>query len=103
MFDSETGQNSITAPPLPRVSRHLHPPAFSNDVADTVDFGAVYAVVAEVMQRPRRLMETLCDEIGTLVVERFELVQAVRVRVEKHAPPVGGLSNLASVEEVYSR
>jgi dihydroneopterin aldolase len=85
------------------ITADIRPAALSNDLADTVDYGAVYAVVAEVMQRPRRLIETLCDEIGTSVVERFERVLAVRVRVEKHAPPVGGLSTLASVEELYSR
>ncbi len=77
--------------------------AQSNAVTDTVDYGAVYGVVAEVMQRPRRLIETLCVEIGTQVIERFERVQAVAVTVAKHAPPVGGLATQATVTETFER
>ena len=86
-----------------RLEADIAAAAQSNAVADTVDYGAVYAVVAEVMARPRRLIETLCWEIGTQVIARFERVEAVTVTVAKLSPPVGGLASQATVTETYRR
>ncbi|MFY8269521.1 MAG: dihydroneopterin aldolase [Terrimicrobiaceae bacterium] len=48
-----------------------------DDIARTVDYAAVCRRVAELaMERPRRLIETLAQEIACVVVEEFGAVSA---------------------------
>lgn len=61
--------------------------AASDDVAHTVDYGAVAeAVTAVITGEPLDLIETLCQRIADAVLA-FDLVRAVQVTVHKpHAP-----------------
>jgi dihydroneopterin aldolase len=58
-----------------------------DEIANTVDYFAVCAAVrALVAARPRRLIETLAEEIAQLVLARFQ-VSAVEVEVRKYILP----------------
>ena len=71
----------------------------SDKLADTIDYGEVYAIAESVIVGPsRNLLERLADEIAGKVLG-ISLVQAVRVRVTKPRLPLrGGILNAASVE-----
>lgn len=71
----------------------------SDRLADTIDYGQVYAVVREVMEGPsRNLLERLADEAASRILERFP-AEAVRVRVKKPRLPIhGGVLDDVSVE-----
>ncbi len=72
----------------------------TDDLAGTVDYGAVVAVIREAVEgREYRLLERLADEIaGRLTTELS--VREVSVRVRKPAPPVGSPIGAAWVEVV---
>lgn len=63
--------------------------AASDDLADTVDYGAVAAaVVAEISGEPRNLIETVASRIAERCLAQSR-VGAVRVTVHKPDAPVG--------------
>ena len=63
--------------------------AASDDLADTVDYGAVAAdVVAEVTGTPRDLLETVAEQIAAACLAHAGVL-AVQVTVHKPDAPVG--------------
>lgn len=65
------------------------PAAASDDLADTVDYGAVAAAVVEVVQGPSLdLVEALAQRVADACLA-FEGVGAVEVSVHKPEAPVG--------------
>lgn len=76
----------------------LRPAGISDSVADTVDYKAVYELVAEIQETNRfRLLEAFAHAIAEAVLERFR-VEEVTVRVRKASVPLGGLIDHAEVE-----
>jgi len=70
----------------------------SDDLADTVDYGQVYALVAEVNSSRRFcLLEAFAEEIARRLLAAFP-VEEVKVRVRKPDPPVGGVVEEVEVE-----
>ena len=69
-----------------------------DDLAATVDYGGVYALVVEVGMREQfRLLEALAERIASAVLEQFR-VQQVTVRAAKPSPPLPGIVGSVSVE-----
>ncbi len=77
----------------------LSKPRRTDRLADTIDYGEVFAVVREVIEGPsRNLLERLADEVASRLLKRFP-AQAVRVRVKKPRLPIhGGVLDSVSVE-----
>lgn len=66
----------------------LAPAQASDDVSDTVDYGAVVAGISEIVERKRaRLLEHLAGEIASHLL-RYEGVTSVIVEVAKSDPPI---------------
>jgi len=68
----------------------------ADDLDLTVDYRLVHEVVRQVMEGPpRKLVETLAEEIAANLLRGFPVVQAVGIEVAKPNPPVdfagGGL------------
>lgn len=62
--------------------------AASDDLADTVDYGALALLVRDVVAgEPRNLVETVASEIADAVMRR-EAVHAVEVTVHKPQAPI---------------
>lgn len=72
--------------------------AVSDDVADTVNYAEVYAVVAQEMRRPHRLLESLAYRIGQSLFERFPEISSLCLSVAKLNPPMGTDGGSAGVE-----
>ncbi len=69
-----------------------------DDVAATVDYSAVQAVVLEVGTRQQfTLLEALAGRIASALLERFA-IQRVTVRATKPSPPLPGVMAGVSVE-----
>jgi dihydroneopterin aldolase len=61
--------------------------SLQDNIDETVDYDAVARRLRAVAtERPRRLIETLADDLARIVVEEFN-VSKVRVEVEKHILP----------------
>ena len=72
----------------------------TDDLDATVDYGAVYAVIRELMVHHKfYLIERLAYLIGHEIMARFALVETAEVTVRKVNPPVGGTCDKA--EAVY--
>ena len=69
----------------------------SDDLADTVDYGTVYTVVAEEMKQSSRLLEHLAYRIIRRLEEEFSGLAHVIVHVSKYNPPVGGVVHRSKV------
>lgn len=69
-----------------------------DDLAASVDYGQVYALVVETGTREQfRLLEALAARIASALLERFPARQ-VTVRATKPSPPIPGVIGGVSVE-----
>jgi 7,8-dihydroneopterin aldolase/epimerase/oxygenase len=60
----------------------------SDDLADTVDYGALCARLEDVASRPRALLEAMAEQMAQAVLDADPRVAAVEVAVRKLRPPV---------------
>jgi len=74
----------------------------TDDLTHTVDYKAVYDLVAEVQRRGHNLLEALALEIATAILDEFG-VEEVTVRVRKQSVPLGGLIDYAELEVTRGR
>jgi dihydroneopterin aldolase len=74
----------------------------SDDLADTVDYSAVFSLVADIVQGSSfRLIEALAGAIVEAVLESQPLVESIEVRVRKPQAPLPG--TFEAVEAVVRR
>jgi len=77
--------------------RDLHGAGANDDLNQTVDYKAVYDLVAQVQRRGYYLLEALAERVAGAILEAFE-VDEVTVRCRKQSVPLGGLIDYAEVE-----
>lgn len=70
----------------------------TDDVADTLDYAALYEVVRREMAVPSKLLEHAAGRIAKAVLEWFPQVTAVDVELLKMNPPMGADCEGAGVE-----
>ncbi len=70
----------------------------SDELADTVNYLSVYQTVKHQMAIPSKLLENVCERIANAVLDKFEGVEALTVKVSKLNPPLGGKLAAVSVE-----
>lgn len=75
----------------------------TDDINDTVNYLSVYQVVKSEMMIPSHLLEHVADRIGAAVLEKFQAVDSIIVKVSKLNPPLGGQMECVSVEISKSR
>lgn len=75
----------------------------TDDVADTINYAALYEVVKSEMAVPSKLLEHVAGRIGQRVMEAFERITTLTIKVTKLNPPMGADSKGASVELKMTR
>lgn len=75
----------------------------SDALHEALDYAAAYAIVREEMAVRQNLLETLCARIGARLLAWDARLQAVRIRVSKENPPVGGTCLRSYVEHEFRR
>jgi 7,8-dihydroneopterin aldolase/epimerase/oxygenase len=86
------------------VELDLAPAGTADDLARTVDFGAVFAAARSVVEGSRvALVETLAERIAAAVLAGSPAATAVTVRVRKPEAPLPGELAWAGVEIRRSR
>lgn len=75
----------------------LEKAVISDTLEDTVDYGAVYAVVKEQMEIPSRLIEHVAGRILYALKDCFPRLTGVDLKLSKLNPPLGGDVYSASV------
>ncbi|TAE71636.1 MAG: dihydroneopterin aldolase [Bacteroidetes bacterium] len=64
----------------------------------TVDYGALYKIIANIMQHPTKLLENIAYKIIKSIFNDFPQVLSIEISVAKHNPPVGGVCKWAKVK-----
>lgn len=72
--------------------------AQSDELGATVNYATIYYLVQSEMKKPAQLLEALAYRIASRVQRQFEGVKAVRVRLRKLHPPLGGRVGAAFVD-----
>ncbi|MGL5329601.1 MAG: dihydroneopterin aldolase [Peptostreptococcaceae bacterium] len=71
----------------------------TDDMTKSVSYADVYEVVKEIVQNKRfNLLEALAENIAKEVLEQFDLVKGIMVRVKKPEAPVNGIYDYFGVE-----
>lgn len=66
--------------------------AKSDDLADTVDYGAIYQTIKKEMEQPSNLLEHVAGRIVKALAKEFgDELYPIEVTVSKQNPPVGGV------------
>ena len=69
----------------------------SDDVADTLNYAALYELVKKEMMQPSSLLEHVMGRIVEAIEKAFPEVASVEVKIKKVNPPMGSDSNGAEV------
>lgn len=77
--------------------------AQTDDVAHTVDYVEIYALVKKIMDTKVDLIETLVVRIGDTLLKTFPDVPWCSVRINKRSPKVGGPILMTWVEEEFTQ
>lgn len=73
----------------------------SDNLADTLDYAAVYDIVAREMEQPSNLLEHVAGRIAASIKETFPDLTDFKVKVTKLNPPVSGPAGSSSVSIEY--
>lgn len=72
-------------------------PNFSDDIANTIDYSAIFAICKRVMSKPVDLLETVAENIAQQI-QAFCLQEvSIQVQISKENPPMGLSSGRSSV------
>lgn len=71
--------------------------AFADDLAGTINYEDLYAIVKAEMEKPSKLLETVAHAISEKILDTFSTAQQVEVSLSKFNPPIGGVCRKASV------
>jgi dihydroneopterin aldolase len=70
----------------------------TDDVADTLDYAAVYRLVSHEMASPSRLLEHVAGRIANALLHDFPLITSIDLWLTKVTPPMGADCEGAGVE-----
>ena len=70
----------------------------SDEVADTLNYAALYAVVRQEMMTPSNLLEHVAGRIADAVIKAFPQVTSIDLELTKENPPMGADCDGAGVE-----
>ena len=71
--------------------------AFQDDLSGTINYEDLYRLVKGEMEKPSKLLETVGHAIAEKILQSFDSVINVEVKISKFNPPIGGVCKKASV------
>lgn len=69
----------------------------TDTLENTIDYSKLYALVADIMEVPAKLLEHIAHKIIAQAFLAFPTAEAIEVCVAKQNPPLGGLCHWAKV------
>ncbi len=70
----------------------------TDEVSDTLNYAEVYALVAQEMKQPSKLLEHVAGRIVQVICDRFPLLTSIDLTLTKLNPPMGADAAGAGVE-----
>ncbi len=78
--------------------------AQNDDITKTVDYGAVYRKIREVLTLKKYfLIEAVAYKIAHELLHDFPVLDRVSIKVRKHNPPIDGICDYAEADYSISR
>lgn len=78
------------------ITLDTHQPAYTDNLAHTVNYEQVLTICQQEMQQPRRLVETVTQQVLDKIADLSPQISHIKVRITKHYPPLNSL-----VEKIY--
>ena len=75
--------------------------AKSDKLEDAIDYGDVYKIVREEMEKPSNLIENVAWRISKAIQTEYPAFEEFTVRLSKKNPPVGGACQWSRVTVSY--
>jgi len=72
--------------------------AENDDLGGTVNYATIYYLLQAEMKKPTQLLEALAYRMGNRIMNQFDTVISVKLRLRKLNPPLGGKVGAAVVE-----
>ena len=72
--------------------------AQNDDLGGTVNYATIYYLLQAEMKKPTQLLEALAYRMGNRIMNQFDSVSSVKLRLRKLNPPLGGKVGAAVVE-----
>ena len=69
-----------------------------DEISNTVNYEKLYSILAEEMKQPRKLLETLVQEMIVKIRSEFPFVETIKVGLKKLNPPLPGEVKYSLVE-----
>lgn len=83
---------------------NLQPAGSNDDLRLTVNYAEVYEIVQEIVtQEKYDLIETVGEKIAQRVLEKFSIVNSIKVLVKKPEVPIPGILAYTAIEIVRER
>jgi dihydroneopterin aldolase len=77
--------------------------AETDELAGTVSYADIHAVVKEEMQITSQLLEHVCQRIARRLFHDFPSIEAIDISLYKENPPMGACAQRIGVEASYRR
>lgn len=72
--------------------------AHDDDLGGTVNYATIYYLIQAEMKKPTQLLEALAYRMANRIMNQFDSVTSVKLRLRKLNPPLGGKVGAAVVE-----
>lgn len=79
------------------ISCDLTKSARSDNLKDTVNYHRVYQLIKKEMELKSHLLENIVERIISVIIDHFDVITWIKVKVSKMNPPMGGKIEKVSV------
>lgn len=70
---------------------------YPDELAGTISYAELYAIVKEEMEKPRNLLETVAAAIAARISAQYPQIESGSVSITKLTPPIAGFTGSATV------
>ncbi len=78
--------------------------AEDDDITETIDYGMIYRNIEKtLMTKKYYLIEAVAKKIADDLVAAFQNINAIRIKVRKKNPPVGGVCDYAEADYLLEK
>jgi 7,8-dihydroneopterin aldolase/epimerase/oxygenase len=74
-----------------------------NKLAQTVDYVDLYQIIKQRMQQPTPLLETVAQELASLILQYNQLITKVTINIQKKSPPIKDFSGNVAITCIKTR
>lgn len=77
--------------------------ALYDDLSETVNYAEIYQRVVEVMRTPSKLIEHVANRLANRLLNDFERINQIDIRITKENPPFGADNAQVSISASFKR